>query len=137
MKQAIAAARANDPDSLYDAGNSEYLNGRSLFNFGPKSQSIKYDKRMIMAAEIAAEHAHAHSTMRCWMYVKNALVSANVISSRPTTGYAKEAGDELQSKYGFKKLPIKDPYAAPLGCGAGVRGKGPGPCGDPHGEVVL
>ena len=127
VKQAIAAAKVKDPDSLYDAGNAAYVaKSRSLFDFGPKSQTIKYDKRMIMAAEIAAERAHKHSTMRCWMYVKNALVSAQVISSRPTTGYAKQAGEELQSKYGFKKLPIQDPYEAPLGSVLVYGGRGAG-----------
>jgi hypothetical protein len=123
---ATGSAQAKDTPSLYDASNAEYVQGKSLFDFGPKSQNIKYDKRMIMAAEIAAEHAHKHSTMRCWSYVKNALVSAKVISSRPTSGYAKQAGEELQYKYGFKKLPIKDPYAAPLGAVLVYGGKGAG-----------
>lgn len=122
----IASSKSKDPDSLYDAGNAEYLKGSTLFNFGPKSQTVKYDKRMIMAAEIAAERAHKHSTYRCWSYVKNALVSAKVIPTRPTTGYAKQAGEELVSKYGFTKLPIKDPYAAPLGSVLVYGGKGAG-----------
>ena len=136
VKKAIAAAKARasavpgkakDPDLLYDAANTEYVSSsKSLFNFGPKAQNIKYDKRMIVAAEIAAERAHKHSTMRCWSYVKNALLSAKVIASRPTTGYAKEAGDELQSKYGFTKLPINDPYAAPLGSVLVYGGRGAG-----------
>jgi hypothetical protein len=28
---------------------------------------------------------------------------------------AKQAGQELVSNYGFKKLPVSDPYAAPMG----------------------
>src|ERR1700677_1379051 len=88
-KNAIAAAKLQEPvgtikfrdsSSLYDAGNTEYLSKQKepLFDFGPKSANFKYDKRMIMAPEIAAERAHKHSTSRCWMYVKNALVSANL-----------------------------------------------------------
>ncbi len=113
-------------DSLYNAGQAEYLHGGSLFDFGPKSKNIRYDKRMIQAAQIAAERAHAHSTSRCWAYVKNALLAANLVSSRPTTGYAKEAGDELQYKYGFKKLSIIDPYAAPIGSVLVYGGRGAG-----------
>src|SRR5450432_2293336 len=79
------ASRAGD--SLYDAGHAEYLKGGNLFDFGPKSKNIRYDKRMIEAAEIAALRAHAHSTSRCWAYVKNALLAANLVSSRPTSGY--------------------------------------------------
>ncbi|HWB61759.1 MAG TPA: hypothetical protein VG733_19910 [Chthoniobacteraceae bacterium] len=131
VQKTIAAAKNSagkkDPDLLYNARNAEYVkSGTSFFNFGPKSENIKYDKRMIMAAEIASERAHKHSTMRCWAYVKNALLFANVVSSRPTTGYAKQAGEELVSKYGFTKLPITDPYAAPLGAVLVYGGKGAG-----------
>ena len=31
------------------------------------------------------------------------------------TALAKQAGDELVRDYGFKKLPIRDPFAAPIG----------------------
>jgi len=67
------------------------------------------------AASIAQERAHAHSKSRCWRYVKNALLASGVISSYPKTAYAKQAGDELVRDYGFKKLPIRDPYKAPIG----------------------
>jgi hypothetical protein len=127
MKERIGTIRFQESSSLYNAGNSEYLQkGEPVFDFGPKSGNIKYDKRMIMAAEIAAERAHKHSTSRCWSYVKSALVSANLVSSRPTTEYAKEAGDELQNKYGFRKLAIKDPFAAPLGSVLVYGGRGAG-----------
>ncbi|CAN5704506.1 hypothetical protein BH20VER1_BH20VER1_12810 [soil metagenome] len=42
-------------------------------------------------------------------------MAAGAISSYPKTAYAKQAGDELVRDYGFKKLPIRDPYAAPVG----------------------
>jgi len=38
-----------------------------------------------------------------------------VINSYPKTALAAEAGDELMRSYGFKRLPIHDPYQAPLG----------------------
>ena len=44
-----------------------------------------------------------------------ALVAAGVIDSYPKTAYASEAGEELVRDYGFKRLSIRDPYAAPLG----------------------
>lgn len=73
------------------------------------------DARLARAATIAQERANAHSRRMCWAYVKNALVAAGVVSSRPETGLAKQAGDELVRKYGFKKLPVSDPYKAPVG----------------------
>jgi hypothetical protein len=47
--------------------------------------------------------------------VKEALVAAGVIRSRPTTLLAIHAGKELVNNYGFKKLPVSDPYEAPVG----------------------
>jgi hypothetical protein len=71
--------------------------------------------RLMQAATIAQERAHAHSKSRCWHYVKEALMASGVIEGRPKTALAKQAGDELVRDYGFKKLPIRDPFAAPLG----------------------
>ncbi|MEP6809601.1 MAG: hypothetical protein ABI992_05110 [Chthoniobacterales bacterium] len=75
----------------------------------------RVNPRLARAATIAQERAHAHSKSRCWRYVKNALLASGIISSYPKTAYAKEAGDELVRDYGFKKLPIRDPYKAPIG----------------------
>ena len=75
----------------------------------------KIDPRLRRAATIAEERAHAHSRSRCWHYVKEALLAAGVVSSYPKTAYAKEAGQELVSTYGFKKLAVRDPYKAPVG----------------------
>ena len=36
-------------------------------------------------------------------------------TSYPKTALAKQAGEELVRDYGFKKLPIRDPYKAPVG----------------------
>jgi hypothetical protein len=73
------------------------------------------DPKLSRAATIADERAHAHSKSRCWHYVKDALLASGAVSSRPTTALAKQAGDELVRNFGFKKLPIRDPYAAPVG----------------------
>lgn len=75
----------------------------------------KLDPRLARAATIADERARAHSKSRCWRYVKEALMASGAVDSRPKTALAKQAGEELVRDYGFKKLPIRDPYAAPLG----------------------
>ncbi len=67
------------------------------------------------AATIAQERANAHSKRRCWRYVKQALLAAGAVDSYPQTALAKEAGDELVENYGFQKLPVTDPYKAPVG----------------------
>ena len=73
------------------------------------------DPKLTRAATIAEERAHAHSRRQCWHAVKEALLASGVISSRPTTAYAKQAGQELVSNYGFRQLPVSDPYQAPVG----------------------
>jgi len=81
---------------------------------------------MQTATRIANAKARRHSQRHCWRAVKNALLQAKVVSSRPTTRYAKQAGKELQSKYAFKKLKIKNPNQAPLGAILVYGGRGAG-----------
>jgi len=89
---------------------------RTLQNFFfPPPPHYDYDPRMIRAAEIAESHANSHQTWLCWKYVKNALVEARVINRRPKTVSAKDAGTELCDKFGFTKLPIRNPNRAPVG----------------------
>ena len=85
--------------------------------FGPRAESYRYDPQMIRAAEIAARRAGKATKPRwhCWRSVKDALLDAGVISSRPVSPWAKQAGDELCRRYGFTKLPVKDPLQAPVG----------------------
>src|SRR5438552_2237824 len=73
------------------------------------------DPKLRRAATIAEERAHAHSLSKCWHFVKEALVAAGVVKSRPQTTMAKQAGQELVNNYGFKKLPVSNPYEAPVG----------------------
>ena len=75
----------------------------------------RVDVRLVKAATIAQERAHAHSRRQCWHYVKEALVAAGVIDSRPKSELARQAGAELSSQYGFKRLAVRDPYQAPIG----------------------
>jgi len=81
----------------------------------PFGNDSKIDPKLRRAATIAEERARAHSLSKCWRYVKEALVSAGVVRSRPQTLLAKQAGQELVQNYGFKKLPVTDPYQAPVG----------------------
>lgn len=67
------------------------------------------------AASIAQERASRHSHGLCWRYVKQALVAAGAVKSYPKTNYAIEAGNELVRDYGFTRLSVHNPYAAPLG----------------------
>lgn len=71
--------------------------------------------RLAQAATIAQERANAHSKSKCWRYVKQALLAAGAVDSYPKTALAKQAGAELVNDYGFVKLPVTDPYAAPIG----------------------
>jgi hypothetical protein len=83
--------------------------------FGHHAPRFNYDERMIRAAEIAVSRAGTQTTWRCWHFVKDALLDAGVISSRPHSPWAKQAGDELCEKFGFKKLPVNNPLDAPVG----------------------
>jgi hypothetical protein len=73
------------------------------------------DPKLTRAATIAQERAHAHSRSMCWHAVKEALLASGVIDSRPKSEYARDAAQDLVSNYGFKKLSVRDPFAAPIG----------------------
>jgi hypothetical protein len=75
----------------------------------------RLDPRLRRAATIAQERANARSKSRCWRYVKEALVASGVIKSYPKSNYASQAGEELVRDYGFKRLPVRDQFAAPVG----------------------
>ena len=86
----------------------------------------KLNPALARAATIAQDRAYAHSKSRCWRYVKEALLAAGAVDSYPKTALAKEAGAELVQSYGFKRLPVTDPYAAPIGAVLVYGGKGAG-----------
>jgi len=79
------------------------------------SVDSRLDPRLRRAATIAQDRASAQSKARCWHAVKEALVASGVIDSYPKTNYASEAGEELVRNYGFKRLPVRDQFAAPIG----------------------
>ncbi len=119
-------ARAAAPDSLYNPKTAQKIDPAQQSLFGPQSGKFRYDKRMIRAAEIAAARARKHSTSRCWRYVKDALLAANAIETRPVTVYAKQAAAELTANHGFKKIRETNPYKAPLGSVIVYGGRGAG-----------
>ena len=92
---------------------TQYYPKQIVYPFGKVDRHI--DQKLMQAATIAQERAHAHSRSRCWHYVKDALLASGVIDSRPKTELARDAAQELVSNYGFKRLSVTDPFAAPLG----------------------
>ena len=107
---------ADGDASLYDSRHARTADAEVQHFLGPKSGGIQYDARMLRAAQIAMSRAYPHPTWRCWHYVKDALVDARVIDSRPSSPWAKEAGDELCHRYGFMKLArVRRPIDAPVG----------------------
>ena len=98
----------------------------SDFYFSPKLESFHVDPLMMEATEIATLNARKHSRRRCWRSIKDALVEARAVPFRPTSKYARQAGDELQQKFGFSKLEISDPFAAPISSILVYGGRGAG-----------
>jgi hypothetical protein len=112
--------------SLYDAKTAQKIDPSKLSILGPKASKFRYDKRLLRAAEIAAERARSRSKKLCWRYVKDALLGAGLVDSRPKTVYAKQAAVELTEDYGFKKIRCTDPFKAPVGSVLVYGGKGAG-----------
>jgi hypothetical protein len=92
---------------------SQYYPKRIVYPYAKIDRRI--DDRLVQAATVAQERAHAHSRSRCWHYVKDALLASGVIDSRPKTELARDAASELVNNYGFKRLSVTDPFAAPVG----------------------
>ncbi len=120
------SAEAASKSSLFRRDNVDRVPSSLAGFFGPRSAASKYDKRMIRAAEIAQKRARSHSTNYCWRYVKNALLAADAVDSYPGTQYAKQAGRELTSNYGFKPIKVSNPYDAPVGSVLVYGGSGAG-----------
>jgi hypothetical protein len=92
---------------------TQYYPKQIVYPYGKVDRHI--DSRLTQAATIAQERAHAHSRSRCWHYVKDALLASGVIDSRPKSELARDAASDLVSNYGFKRLPVNDPFSAPVG----------------------
>ncbi|MDR3403540.1 MAG: hypothetical protein P4L99_13665 [Chthoniobacter sp.] len=100
-------------------GGSEMSNESSpVKHYAPAPEAIhnaSIDPVMLKAGSIAEHRALPHSTLLCWRYVKEALVAAGGVNSYPQSSYAKDAGNELVSKYGFVKLAVRSADRAPVG----------------------
>lgn len=103
--------------SVSNSANTGIRNVKKKANSVPRRATVdpRIDPSLLRAANIASNDAFSTSHGRCWRYVKRALLSAGAVFSYPKTENAKEAGRELTKTYGFKKLSITDPYAAPVG----------------------
>jgi hypothetical protein len=112
--------------SLYNRETAKKIDISKLSILGPRASRFRYDKRLVKAAEIAAERARSRSRKLCWRYVKDALLEAGLVDTRPDTGYAKQAAHELTSEYGFRKIKVTDPYKAPIGSVLVYGGRGAG-----------
>ena len=112
--------------SLFDKKAAQKIDVSKLSILGPQAGKFRYDKRLLRAAQIAEERASAHSHRMCWRSVKDAMVAAGIVESRPDTGYAKQAAVELTTEYGFRQIRCKDPYKAPLASVLVYGGKGAG-----------
>ncbi len=115
-----APATKNQPQFTFTDASGKKTSVNVVEDYQPNKiqQAAKrdgLDPRLARAATIAQERANAHSRRKCWAYVKDALLASGVVSSRPETEFAKQAGEELVHKYGFKKLSVRDPYKAPVG----------------------
>lgn len=84
----------------------------------------RIDPKLRHAAAIAEERSTTRTKSRCWQYVKEALLAAGAVNSYPQTAYAYQAGEELSRNYGFSRLSVRDPYAAPLGAVLVYGGRG-------------
>jgi hypothetical protein len=117
--QMVESAKARfifkDADGKTDSAEivTKYIPKKIVHPVAKADPSIS--PKLMRAATIAQERAHAHSREQCWHYVKEALVASGAVSSYPKTVNAKDAAKELVSSYGFKKLSVRDPYKAPVG----------------------
>ncbi|CAN5474698.1 hypothetical protein BH20VER3_BH20VER3_22290 [soil metagenome] len=101
---------------VYVDANGKVESAKIISHYTGRMKNLPHlDPRLRHAATIAEERANAHSKMRCWRYVKKALLAAGVVNSYPQTALARQAGDELVKRYGFTRLSVRDPYEAPIG----------------------
>jgi len=116
--------------STFGSNSMAYFPMNGGYTYTPQSPRARHDSRMdphlLKAARIADHNAFPHSTMRCWRYVKEALLQSGAVGAYPTTNYACQAGAELTTRYGFVRLAIHDPYRAPVGSVLVYRGGGEG-----------
>ena len=99
----------SQPSSFFTFGG-----GGGYASHAPARFDSRIDPRLIKASRLAESRAGRHTKLHCWQYVKDALLAAGAVSTRPATNYAYQAGPELL-RAGFVKLSVWDPYSAPIG----------------------
>ena len=102
MTAQAAGLRPSKSDFYYKSASGKTTAARIIYRYRrvqivhPLARvDSRLDPRLLRAASIADDRAHAHSKARCWHYVKEALVAAGAVSSYPRTAYACQAGQEL------------------------------------------
>jgi hypothetical protein len=98
----------------------------SFVSFSTAVHDARVAPAMLRASVIANQRALSRSTLKCWRFVKTALLQAGSVASYPQTIYAKEAGRELVENYGFVKLAVRNPARAPVGSVLVYGGRGAG-----------
>jgi hypothetical protein len=95
--------------------SAQAANGMGYYaSEAPLDPSVSADLRL--AAAYCQLRAFSTGEQKiCWRRVKEALVKAGAVSSYPATRYAYQAGNELVTRYGFRKIDIRNPYDAPVG----------------------
>jgi hypothetical protein len=113
--------------SLYSSGFEGGFGSVYSFNTSRAISASSFaNPSLVRAAHIAQRRAFPHSQMRCWKYVKDALLEAGAVESRPSSSYAFQAGEELTRRYGFVDSGLRDPYRAPVGAVIVYGGHGAG-----------
>src|SRR5690349_19156082 len=86
--QALASAKKftfKDADGKTDSAEivTKYAPKKIVHPFAKLDQSVS--PKLMRAASIAEERAHAHSREQCWHYVKEALLASGAVTSYPKT----------------------------------------------------
>ena len=68
---------------------------------------VKANDATVRAAQLALIRSHEHSRAECWGYVKDALVMAGVVKSRPPGIWAIGAVEVLKER-GWHDSPLRD-----------------------------
>ena len=135
-EEARVAATADEPEAMAQPtkvrrprpGFLDLLFGRAepVEITADEPDEFAMDSRMVEAAHLAQRAARRSSINRCWRYVKRALKAAHVVECYPKTALAKQAAVELPERYGFERLDVQDPFAAPVGAVLVYGGRGAG-----------
>src|SRR5205814_8396999 len=93
--QAVASAKSRfvfkDADGKTDSAEivTKYAAKKIVRPYAKMDSSVS--PKLMRAATIADERAHAHSREACWRSVKEALLASGAVSSYPKTVKAKDA----------------------------------------------